>query len=81
MKRSKRPTKLDMVTSATEQDYAEQDGGVIRRQRTLLNCQVDVLDAEITDFTKKIVDARRVKATVEAQLLGLGRTIRRRTVA
>lgn len=78
--KKKRPSKLDMVTASTEQDYAEVDGESVRRQRSLLNCQVEVLDAEIADFMQRISNARRLKATVTAQILGLGRTIRRRQV-
>lgn len=76
--RTKRPSKLDLITVETSQTHAHYATSDISRKCSVLDCEHAAVENEISTLGLRIVDARKRKSELEAQIIGLSMVIARR---
>ena len=76
--RPHRPTTLDQLTAATEQEYAHVHTYRIISRRAILTYEANQIEEEIVGLRATIEKARERKAQIAAMLVGLGQAIEKR---
>jgi len=76
--RPARSSKLDVLVAATVQDHAHRASSDIIRTRGALAFERGIVEAELSELASRVADAKALRRTIDAKLLGLGIVIGRR---
>ena len=76
--RTKKPSKLEMLTLDTMQTFAHRSSVDINHVQTVVRCQLDVVEVQIVELQASLSKARAERAGISAILLGLGEVVGRR---
>lgn len=74
----RRPTKLEELAKAVEQDYAHQNTIVINGRRRVLQCEAEEADKSIVAMTAAMANLKERRAKLQAMIAGLGAIVAKR---
>lgn len=76
--KTKRPSKLELLTIETFQRNSHDATIDIARKRTVLDCELASVEDQIIMMNSRVADAKRRKSEIEAEISGLTMVIAKR---
>ena len=76
----RRPTKSEVLAHAVVQDVINLSTPDIQRKRTVIQCELDAVESEISEGLARLALLRQKREKIGATLMGLGWVIDKRQV-